>query len=281
MNSIQNCEKKHASLLFCAIETLGNSDSQAWWFLIHQAPPTNLPHHEPTPLGAPRLDSQLGGTSSASWWAESWHLQKLVVPGNFGDSYWKEASLVGGWTNPFEKLCSSTWIVSPNRDENRKYLKRPPRSFLGLLLVVVPHPFEKVCQIWIPFPQESGWKSNLGNHHLVLSNCPAASNHQDVSSSQTHLKKPLEMAPPVAKPCSHWGHPNWASNFHPPKPLPSRWAFENSFTKNWLTTNSGPNRKKNWPDKKHRRSVWRLPGGTPWKASSSNSKVSTSKSDTF
>ena len=34
--------------------------------------------------------------------------------------------LVGGWTNPFEKY-ESNWESSPNRGENTKYLKPPPR----------------------------------------------------------------------------------------------------------------------------------------------------------
>ena len=34
--------------------------------------------------------------------------------------------LVGGWTNPFEKH-SSKWESSPNRDEQKKYLKPSPR----------------------------------------------------------------------------------------------------------------------------------------------------------
>ena len=34
--------------------------------------------------------------------------------------------LVGGWTNPSEKICSSKWESSPSRDENKKYLKPPP-----------------------------------------------------------------------------------------------------------------------------------------------------------
>ena len=33
----------------------------------------------------------------------------------------------GGWTSPFEKICSSNWIISPGRGENKKYLKPPPR----------------------------------------------------------------------------------------------------------------------------------------------------------
>ena len=32
-----------------------------------------------------------------------------------------------GWTNPFEKICSSNWIISPSRVEHKKYLK-PPRK---------------------------------------------------------------------------------------------------------------------------------------------------------
>ena len=35
--------------------------------------------------------------------------------------------LVGGWTNPFEKY-SSKWESSPNRGENKTYLKPPPRQ---------------------------------------------------------------------------------------------------------------------------------------------------------
>ena len=33
--------------------------------------------------------------------------------------------LVGGWTNPFEKYYSN-WIISPDKDEHKKYLKPPP-----------------------------------------------------------------------------------------------------------------------------------------------------------
>ena len=42
-------------------------------------------------------------------------------------------NLVGGF-NPFEKICLSNWIISPGRDENKQYLKPPPR----LRLVVDP-----------------------------------------------------------------------------------------------------------------------------------------------
>ena len=35
--------------------------------------------------------------------------------------------LVGGFlTNPFEKIWSSNWILSPSNGENNKYLKPPP-----------------------------------------------------------------------------------------------------------------------------------------------------------
>ncbi len=43
-------------------------------------------------------------------------------------SYW----LVGGWTNPFEKY-SSNWESSPNRVENKKYLKPQPSDYWILL----------------------------------------------------------------------------------------------------------------------------------------------------
>ena len=35
------------------------------------------------------------------------------------------AYLVGGWTNPNWKICSSHWIISPGRGENKKCLKPP------------------------------------------------------------------------------------------------------------------------------------------------------------
>ena len=34
--------------------------------------------------------------------------------------------LAGGWTNPTWKICSSNWIISPGRGENKKYVKPPP-----------------------------------------------------------------------------------------------------------------------------------------------------------
>ena len=42
--------------------------------------------------------------------------------------------LVGGWTNPSEKY-SSKWESSPNRGENKKYLKPPP-SYIWLTFMV-------------------------------------------------------------------------------------------------------------------------------------------------
>ena len=41
----------------------------------------------------------------------------------------QHASLVGGFNQPLWKICSSNWIISPNRDENKKYLKPPSSSF--------------------------------------------------------------------------------------------------------------------------------------------------------
>ena len=37
------------------------------------------------------------------------------------------------WFQPIWKIWSSNWIISPNRDENRKYLKPPPRFGLKIL----------------------------------------------------------------------------------------------------------------------------------------------------
>ena len=37
---------------------------------------------------------------------------------------------VGGF-NPFEKICSSNWIISPGKGEHKKSLKPPPTYFCG------------------------------------------------------------------------------------------------------------------------------------------------------
>ena len=43
---------------------------------------------------------------------------------------WLHAMSPRWWFQPIWKICSSNWIISPNRDENKKYLKPPPRSLL-------------------------------------------------------------------------------------------------------------------------------------------------------
>jgi len=44
------------------------------------------------------------------------------------------AFLVGAWTNPLWKICSSKWESSPNRGENKKYEKKTPPRFCVFLL---------------------------------------------------------------------------------------------------------------------------------------------------
>ena len=51
------------------------------------------------------------------------------IPTWMVDLFMVNVQLVGGWTNPFEKICSSKWESSPNRGENKKYLKPPPREY--------------------------------------------------------------------------------------------------------------------------------------------------------
>ena len=43
--------------------------------------------------------------------------------------YYTNSTLVGGWTNPFEK-CLSNYIISPGRLENKEYSKPPPKTYL-------------------------------------------------------------------------------------------------------------------------------------------------------
>ena len=39
-----------------------------------------------------------------------------------------QPNLSSWWFQPIWKLCSSNWIISPSRGENKKYLKPPPRN---------------------------------------------------------------------------------------------------------------------------------------------------------
>ena len=64
-----------------------------------------------------------------------WNL-KISVPGNLGDfelgftiifRWTSHFNLASWWLNqPIWKICSSKWESSPNRLENKKYLKPPP-----------------------------------------------------------------------------------------------------------------------------------------------------------
>ena len=62
-------------------------------------------------------------------------LAKLTKGPGFGTSTCHEP-LVGGWTNPFRKICSSNWIISPSRVEHKTYWKPPPRKYFKTSWVV-------------------------------------------------------------------------------------------------------------------------------------------------
>ena len=48
---------------------------------------------------------------------------------------WPKYGNTSWWLNqPIWKICSSNWIISPNRDENKKYLKPPPSNMVQLSL---------------------------------------------------------------------------------------------------------------------------------------------------
>ena len=87
---------------------------------------SNVTHEQPWPIGAVGLE--LRGV--ARW-------SKIIIPFSrkFQDSKppnyttngcWNMSTCLVGGFNPFEK-CWSKWIISPGRDENKKYLK-PPSS---------------------------------------------------------------------------------------------------------------------------------------------------------
>ena len=95
-----------------------------------------------------------------------WTLELLTIGGrnswNTPHSYTtrvfsrQACSLVGGWTNPSEKY-SSNRIISPGRDENKKYLKPSPSNFIGLPKSLAT-PFTQLIGklLRLPNQQESG-----------------------------------------------------------------------------------------------------------------------------
>ena len=59
-------------------------------------------------------------------------------------------SLTSCWFQLIWKLCSSNLIISPNRRENKKYLKPPP-SHKSLTWIVRPFPLERGSEFVRPF----------------------------------------------------------------------------------------------------------------------------------
>ena len=72
------------------------------------------------------------------WWKQPPHLQ--LDPGAHLVTFpWKAGqprifltpSLVGGWTNPFEKYYMSNWILSPGFGVNNKNYSKPPPAVIS------------------------------------------------------------------------------------------------------------------------------------------------------
>ncbi len=80
--------------------------------------------------------SQVRSASDFSGSSSSWPWQKVqmqVPPNNKNwnshvHTPWNKLKTSWWLNQPIWKICSSNWIISPNRDENRKYLKPPPRK---------------------------------------------------------------------------------------------------------------------------------------------------------
>ena len=56
-----------------------------------------------------------------------------INKGFTGVEFQPESYLVGGWTTPSEKICSSKWIISIDRDEHKTCLKPPIRKSWAIL----------------------------------------------------------------------------------------------------------------------------------------------------
>ena len=52
-------------------------------------------------------------------------VETLTVPKR--NLIWSKPGISSWWFQPLWKICSSKWESSPNRGENKKYLKPPPR----------------------------------------------------------------------------------------------------------------------------------------------------------
>jgi len=80
----------------------------------------------------PRIFWDLSSTNDSRFQCYKGHMERFQ-PGNPSTIFfgWR-VSLVGGWTNPFEKY-QSTWESSPNREENQKYLSCHHPGFFSFL----------------------------------------------------------------------------------------------------------------------------------------------------
>ena len=88
----------------------------------------------------------------------------------------KNPSLVGGF-NPFEKYAHQIGNLSPNRGENKEYLKPPPRSILSLHFGMIcnnPHPLQvgsaRTQLLALP---SFGWYHLTRAHHAASCEYPA------------------------------------------------------------------------------------------------------------
>ena len=71
----------------------------------------------------------LSGQNFPSWKVESFRTKKNMDPLQV-----RVCKRISSWwlNQPIWKICSSNWESSPGRDENKKYLKPPPRCCLQL-----------------------------------------------------------------------------------------------------------------------------------------------------
>ena len=134
----------------------------------------------------------------------------LDIHGSYGNG--KDLDLVGGF-NPFEKICSSIWESSPNRDEHKTYLKPPAISDSNKMDSNIPmdnhhldihgsygngkdldlvggfNPFEKICSsIWESSPNRGEHKTYLkppaiSDSNKMDSNIPMHNHHLDIHGS--------------------------------------------------------------------------------------------------
>ena len=152
----------------------------------------------PFPIAGPQNDSPTRRPPTATWAICIAFSQNCCFGNRYPDKLihmylFKCVYLVGGF-NPFEKY-QSNWIISPGKDENKKYLKPPPRYIYICIYLYTLFPVQKMCCfLGLNFVQEIFF---VGPSPLFFQETPRIQIHWD---SQQHSPCFDKWARPARRP---------------------------------------------------------------------------------